>query len=263
VNTAQEFWDDEHISKQMLAFHLDGTNDLATRNEVFRERSIKWIISKFDIGAGKAVCDFGCGPGIYTKALAETGAEVTGVDFSKNSISYANKTASDNGLKIEYLLQSYLDFKSDRKFDLITIINYDYCPLSPGQRKTTLNIIRECLKDSRAFLFDVLSLSYFNSVEESRTYESSPEGGFWSGKPHYVFNNTYKYPEDNLILGKHAIVENKRVREIFNWLQCFDLDSIKAELAESGFVIDEYFSNIAGDEYKEDSTEIALIAKKA
>lgn len=261
--TAQEFWDDEHISRQMLGLHLDGFNDLATRNKEFRERSIQWILSRFSLGKGKSICDFGCGPGLYTTSFAEAGAEVTGIDFSRSSISYARKTAGENNLNIEYLLQNYLDFSPNRKYDLVTMINYDFCPLSPEQRKTLLQITGECLKDEGAFLFDVFSLGYFNSVEEGRTYEYSPEGGFWSASPHYLFNNTYKYPDDNLILGKHTIVEETRSREIFNWLQCFDLDSIKAELNDSGFAMEEYFSNIAGDDYKDDSAEIAVIAKKA
>jgi SAM-dependent methyltransferase len=261
--TAQEFWDDEHISKQMLEFHLDGSNDLATRNKEFRERSIQWILSRFNVGNEKSICDFGCGPGLYTEAFAEAGAEVTGIDFSRNSISYAKKAAKERNLDIEYILQSYLDFSTDKKFDLITMINYDFCPLNPEQRKTLLHIVREFLKDGGAFLFDVFSLGYFNSADEGRTYEFSPEGGFWSASPHYMFNNSYKYPNDNLILGKHTIVEEKQSREIFNWLQCFDLDTIKAELNDNGFAIEEHFSNIAGDDYNKDSTEIAIIAKKA
>jgi SAM-dependent methyltransferase len=261
--TAQEFWDDEHISKQILGLHLDGANDLATRNREFRDRSIKWILSRFNVGNGTSICDFGSGPGLYTVPFAEAGAEVAGIDFSRSSVQYARKTAEEKNLKIEYMLQNYLEFKTDRKFDLATMINYDFCPLSPAQRKMLLQVIRECLNDEGAFLFDVLSLGYFSNAEEGRTFEFSPEGGFWSASPHYIFNNTYKYPDDNLILGKHTIIEEARSREIFNWLQCFDPDSIKGELGDSGFSMEEYFSNIAGDDYKEDSTEIAIIARKA
>jgi SAM-dependent methyltransferase len=260
--TAKEFWDDEHISKQMLGFHLDASNDLATRNKAFRERSTEWILSRFNVNKGTSVCDFGCGPGLYTAAFAKAGAKVTGIDFSRSSISHAKKTAEEMNLNIDYLLQSYLEFSTDKKFDLVTMINYDFCPLNPTQRKTLLRIIGDCLKDGGAFLFDVFSLDYFNSAEEGRTYEFSPEGGFWSASPHYVFNNTYKYPDDSLILGNHTIVEETRSREIFNWLQCFALNTIEAELKDNGFVIEEHFLNIAGDDYKEDSTEIAIIAKK-
>jgi SAM-dependent methyltransferase len=260
--TAQEFWDDEHISKQMLGFHLDGSNDLATRNKEFRDRSIQWILSRFNVGAGTSICDFGCGPGLYTVAFAEAGAEAAGIDFSRSSIQYARKTAEEKNLNIEYTLQSYLEFRAEKKFDLATMINYDFCPLSPTQRKLLLQIIRDCLKDGGIFLFDVFSTGYFNTTKEGRTYEFSPQGGFWSAAPHYLFTNTYKYPDDDLILGKHTIAEEAQRREIFNWLQCFDLNSIKNELKDSGFTMEEYFSNIAGEAYKEDSTEIAIIARK-
>lgn len=260
--TAEGLWDDDHISKQMLGFHLDGSNDLATRNNEFRNRTIQWILSKFNVGTGTSICDLGCGPGLYAVPFAEAGAEVVGVDFSRSSIEYAKKTAEKRILKIKYLLQNYLEFEPDKKFDLVTMINYDFCPLSPAQRKQLLRIIGECLADDGAFLFDIFSLEYFNGTEEGSTYEFFPEGGFWSASPHYIFNNTFKYPDDNLILSKHTIVEESRNREIYNWLQCFDLLSIKNELEASGFAIYEYFSNIAGDAYIEDSTEIAIIARK-
>lgn len=38
------FWDDPHISTQMLAAHLDPTNDRASRRPETIERSVTWIV---------------------------------------------------------------------------------------------------------------------------------------------------------------------------------------------------------------------------
>ena len=83
--TADELWTDEHTSEQMLAYHLNDDIDLSSRNTEFIERSVEWIASRFDIGTGTKIADFGCGPGLYTARLAEKQAEVTGIDFSKRS----------------------------------------------------------------------------------------------------------------------------------------------------------------------------------
>ena len=37
------FWDDEHISKGMLATHLDPEWDAASRNHLFIDKSVEWI----------------------------------------------------------------------------------------------------------------------------------------------------------------------------------------------------------------------------
>lgn len=98
--TARDLWTDEHTSGQMLKYHLNESVDLSSRNKDFIERSAAWIIEDFGLDKGKQVIDFGCGPGLYTTLLAESGAAVTGVDFSRRSLEYARKTASKKGLII-------------------------------------------------------------------------------------------------------------------------------------------------------------------
>ena len=78
--TAAALWTDEHVSKKMLEYHLNEDVDLASRNKAFIDKSVNWIASRFNIGAGTSICDFGSGPGLYTTRFAETGADVTGVD---------------------------------------------------------------------------------------------------------------------------------------------------------------------------------------
>ena len=111
--TAADLWTDEHTSEQMLKFHLDEGIDAASRNSSFIDRSVDWIVSHFDIGAGKKVADFGCGPGLYTTRLARRHAVVTGIDFSKRSIQYAQETADRERLPIHYVTRNYLDFKTE------------------------------------------------------------------------------------------------------------------------------------------------------
>ncbi len=69
---AADLWTDEHTSKQMLKFHLDEKLDVSSRNIAFIDQSVDWIVSRFNIGAGKTIADFGCGPGLYTKAGPKT-----------------------------------------------------------------------------------------------------------------------------------------------------------------------------------------------
>src|SRR5512144_1722404 len=81
IYTVSELWTDEYTSKQMLSFHLNGENDVASRKFSFIDRSTNWITSRFELCEGKAVADFGCGPGLYTQRLARTKAAITGIDF--------------------------------------------------------------------------------------------------------------------------------------------------------------------------------------
>ena len=68
--TASDLWTDEHTSKQMLTFHLTEDIDVSSRNAEFINRSVQWIASRFNVGAGTKIADFGCGPGFYATRLA-------------------------------------------------------------------------------------------------------------------------------------------------------------------------------------------------
>ena len=260
--TAADLWTDEHISKQMLSYHLDETVDLASRNHAFISDSAAWMVSKFGLGKNVSVCDFGCGPGLYTKRFAEAGAEVTGVDFSRNSIEYARRSSDEAGLKIDYVLQNYLDFTTEKKFDLITMIFCDFCPLNPKQRRVLLDKFHDLLKDDGAVLMDVLTLKHVESAAESSALESSPEGGFWSAEPYILLTNNFVYPSDNLTLGKHTIIEKNRTREIYNWLQCFSRESIEAEFRAAGLKVAELYADVGGSPLTEDSPQMAVVARK-
>ena len=108
--TAEILWNDKHISKKMLEYHLNDNVEPASRNKAFMDKSINWIMSRFNIRSSTKVCDFGCGPGLYTTLLSKVGADVTGIDFSERSILYAKKTAETNNLDIDYIQQNYLEF---------------------------------------------------------------------------------------------------------------------------------------------------------
>lgn len=260
--TADALWCDEHISKQMLETHLNEDIDLASRKKEFIEKSVDWIANRFGIGEGAKICDFGCGPGLYSTRFAERGAQVTGIDFSERSINHARKTAEERGLDINYVRQNYLDFATDEKFDLITMIYVDFCPLSPGQRSHLLGTFHEILKDSGHIFMDVISLNFFDAAEEARSYEYAEKGGFWSARPYHMFMNSFKYETEKLLLNKHTVFEAERTREIYNWLQCFSPESLKAEFAAGGLRIIEQYSDVAGTHFSPDSNEFAVVVEK-
>ena len=55
---------------------------------------------------GKKVLDIGCGGGLLCEAMAQRGAQVTGIDLGESTIEVATLHALDGGLDIRYLRQS-------------------------------------------------------------------------------------------------------------------------------------------------------------
>ncbi|WP_421901892.1 class I SAM-dependent methyltransferase [Maridesulfovibrio sp.] len=260
--TASDLWADEHIAKQMLKYHLNPDIDAASRNTKFITESSEWIIDRFGLADDKKVADFGCGPGLYTTAFAQSGADVTGIDFSANSIAYAHKQAELYGHDIEYINTNYLDFSTAKRFDLITMIMCDFCALSPAQRKVMLQKFHTLLKLGGSILLDVYSLSAFSNLSEKNVFEPMLMNGFWSSEEYFGFMNTFKYEQPKVMLDKYTIIEKDRTRTIYNWLQYFSPEDLEAEFALCGFNKVELLGNVAGSKYQNESNEFALIAHK-
>ncbi len=259
--TAENLWNDEHISKKMLGFHLDPDSAPASRPHAFIHQSAEWINERFSLSEGKHVADFGCGPGLYASRFAKTGAAVTGIDFSKRSIDYATSEAKKQGLSIEYLLGDYLNFQSERKFDLISMVYCDLCPLSPDQRQHLLSIFRDHLAVGGSILLDVFSLEAFSGRQETADLGFRFMDGFWSPGDYWGFMNTFKYEKAKVAVDKYTIVEPHQSRSVFNWMQFFSIESLTREFEQCGLRIVEKYADVAGTPYA-DGEVFAVVAER-
>ncbi len=262
VYTARELWTDEHTSEQMLAYHLNGDIDVSSRRTSFIDDSVRWMTSCFDLSPNSRIVDFGCGPGLYTSRLAELGAAVYGVDFSKRSIEYAREFADQNKLDVVYTEADYLEYRPEGEFDLITMIMCDYCALSPEQRAALLVKYKELLSKIGRIVLDVYSLSAFDDKKEESFYEKDQLNGFWSAQPYYGFVSSFKYEEDKVSLDKYTIIERNRQREVYNWLQYFTPKSLEQEAHTAGLEVEAVYADVAGNTFDLGAAEFAVVMKK-
>ena len=70
----------------------------------------------------KQVLDVGCGGGILSEALAQKGAEVTGIDAGEESLRVAKEHAEKSGLEVHYLCSTVEEYSESNqgKYDIVT-----------------------------------------------------------------------------------------------------------------------------------------------
>ena len=92
--------------------------------------------------AGKKLLDVGCGGGILTEAMAQRGAEVTGIDLGEAPLKVAKLHALESGVQVDYqrIAVEELADKQPGSFDIVTCLEMlEHVP-DPA------SVIRACAK---------------------------------------------------------------------------------------------------------------------
>jgi len=230
-------WTDEHVSKQVLDIHLNPEIDLGSRKMSTILKTADWILDTQKEKGKLNILDLGCGPGLYSEIFAQKGHHVTGVDISKNSIEYAQKSAQDNGLDIDYIHSSYLDIKLDEnKYDLVLLIYTDLGVLTPKERDILLKLVYRVLKNGGTFIFDVSKDHNLEQRLTPKTWEAL-EAGFWKTSPYLALSESFLYEEQKVILYQHIIVDSDENIETYRfWTHFFNQEDVSQLMDNHGFI---------------------------
>lgn len=260
--STSQFWDDEHISKGMLAAHLNPTVEAASRTHEFIDRSVEWITQIAPPSKNKKLLDLGCGPGLYAERLCKKGYDVTGIDFSKRSIDYAKASAEEKNYNIAYSYQNYLTIDYENKYDVVILIYCDFVVLSDDDRALLLKKIHLALKPGGKLIFDVFTHKGFENKEESQTWALNEDGGFWKPNKYLCLQSHWIYEED-IRLDQYIIIDQQEnIDVIRNWFKPYKPKAIIEEVKKAGFGAIDLYSDVTGQPYVEDSETIALVVKK-
>lgn len=256
------FWDDPHISSQMLEAHLNPDIDAASRKPETIERSVKWLIETLGLKNGASILDLGCGPGLYASRFAHAGFNVTGVDYSHRSIEYAVQYANENNLNIHYRYQNYLELDDEDQYDVALLIYGDFCTLCPENRSLLLNNIHCALKSNGKFVLDVSTRECRKKYGIHNKW-SALESGFCKPGPHLLLEEGFDYPELSLSLDQFITVEADGNISIYrNWFQDYIPETITDELTQNGFMVENIWGDLTGESYIPESEWIGVIASK-
>lgn len=252
----EPFWDDEHISKQMLDAHLNPDWEAASRKHSDIDRSVTWL--KSIIPAGSKILDLGCGPGLYTKRLSDAGYDVTGMDYSKRSLAYAK----EHDTRTKYIYQNYLEMDYFEAFDAITLIYCDYAALIPDERKTLLSKMYGALKPDGFLIFDVFTERTTNGKRDHTSWSYHENGGFWSSKPHLCLEAEYYFENNMAKVSKTIVITESGLYEYLIWDTVFTKHTLLNEVTPPGFEIYNIYDDVCGSPYTGEADTLCLVLKK-
>ncbi|MGX7351648.1 hypothetical protein RU97_GL001065 [Enterococcus canis] len=255
-------WLDPHISKQLLAAHLDGNNEGASRNPQFIQQSVDWICQLFPAAKYPKIIDLGCGPGLYAEPLTRLGYQITGIDFSAESIQYARQQALNKQLAITYIKEDYLNQElPDGSYDIALLIYCDLGVFSSKDRQRVFQKVFASLRANGVFIFDVFTAQHYRDHQDSKTWQIE-QNSFWSQTKCLRLQQNKHFPEASTFLERHYLIYPDYVKEFFIWDTIFEPQQLIAELHSCGFSEVAYYGDVTGTKYQEISETICLVAKK-
>lgn len=253
-------WTDEHIAKKMLALHLDGTHDAASRNIETIDKTLQWIHR--NIKPHSTISDYGCGPGIYAEKLTLLGHEVSGMDISSHSINYARQSAENNKLSIEYTVGNYLEGDFSDLSDAALCIYCDFGALIPDEQTLFLKKIHKSLNNKGILIFDVFSDRFSDSQVEKRQWDFCESEDFWCRNPHYTLSESVHFA-DSKSWGHRTIVIDcisGEEKEFITWDQYYSEKEIETLLYDRGFSVEKIETHLV---LKNDFTSNEVLFVKA
>ena len=161
---AKEWWNPEGSFKPLHKF-----------NPV-RIRYIKdSIIQHFNIKSKKlplkniSVLDVGCGGGLISVPMKRLGADIVGIDASKNNINVAKNYSNKKNLKIKYLCSSPEKLRIKKKFDVLLMLeiiehvddtNFFIQQSTKFLKKNGLMFIATLNKTLKSYVFAIVGAEY-------------------------------------------------------------------------------------------------------
>lgn len=261
--TTPAFWDDEHISAQMLACHLDPDLAAASRPHGVVARSVGWLVAELGLAAGSRVLDLGCGPGLYALHLARRGVGTHGVDVSRRSVAHARAEAAREQVPATFTVGDYLEADLGGPYDAALLVYEDVCVLSPAQRGLLLRRTHDALRPGGALVMDVTAAARFAQVRPGRRQAADLDGGFWAEPPYEGTHETWTYPDLRLVLDRYTVVKDGVVRRFWNWMQCLTPQQVADELDAAGFTAPDVHGDLTGEAYDPAAPSFAVVARRA
>ena len=119
------------------------------------EEQVAWLVEHLKLPPGAAILDIGCGPGRYSRRLAQQGYQVTGLDIAQPFISYARARAEREGLACTFHNCSMFDLPLTRRYDAILMINSVVKQVTEGEFDVLLDKLKSMISVGGSIIAEV------------------------------------------------------------------------------------------------------------
>ena len=235
-------WDEPDSSLRMLEQHLNQEHDWASRRGPIIAAHAAWIAEQLSVPS--RILDMGCGPGLYTQALAEQGHQCVGVDFSPASIEYARQRSADCDPKPEYILGDIRNYRSNQKFDCIIMTFGEFNAFIRKDAALLLEHCAEMLTENGLFILEAHTYDAVRAMGEAPATWQRHATGLFSAGPHLCLRENSWNAAEASALSRYFIIDaaDTAVRQYVSFMQAYRLESYTKMLSSAALPLQRILS---------------------
>lgn len=235
-------WDEPDFSRRMLKQHLNQEHDWASRRGPIIAAHAAWIAEQLSVPS--RILDMGCGPGLYTQALAERGHQCVGVDFSPASIEYARQRSTDCDPKPEYILGDIRNYRSNQKFDCIIMTFGEFNAFIRKDAALLLEHCAEMLTENGLFILEAHTYDAVRAMGEAPATWQRHATGLFSAGPHLCLRENSWNAAEASALSRYFIIDaaDTAVRQYVSFMQAYRLESYTKMLSSAALPLQRILS---------------------
>jgi SAM-dependent methyltransferase len=230
-------WDDPPFSERMLAEHLCGEHDRASRRPAIIEEHVDWIHNGLLSAKPSRILDICCGPGLYLARLADAGHECVGIDYSPAAVAYAKREAENRGLRCEYTRSDVRTAEFGAGFDLAMLIYGELNVFRPADALKILKKARRALADGGLLLLEPHTYSIVKEIGERPASWYSADEGLFSDRTHVCLTESFWDKATETATVRYFVVDaaSGEVSRYAQTFQAYSDERYRAVLEEAGF----------------------------
>jgi len=254
-------WNDPEFSRRMLKEHLSQKHDAASRRKRIIRKQVDWIHGTVLGGKKSRVLDLGCGPGLYTAALAGLGHACCGIDFSPASVEYAVKHSPE---ACTYTLGDIRTTGFGSGYDLVMLIFGEFNVFRPRDATLILQNSFAALGSGGKLLLEIQTFDAVYEMGNQPATWYSADNELFADEPHLCLMESFWNEDQQATIERYYIVDatSGGVSRYASTTQAYSEETLVSMLTGAGFQNVEIFPSLTGKDVSQVSPMIVLLAMR-
>lgn len=225
------------------------------------KRQVDFLVDCLELKGGERILDLACGFGRHSIALAERGFSVVGVDITRDYIAFADQTAKEKHLDVEFILADLRDLSFTEEFD--AVINMGDGAIgyleNDEENLKIFDVVARALRPGGKHFMDIMNGDYAEHHFPCQLWDAGEKCLTLSRFEWDSETRTMLYGQADYLYGQ--VLEKPEI-DRGNPTRLYTLSELAIILHKRGMAVQDSFSDFTGKASSADGIQLLVSSRK-